>query len=90
CNINYALNYPNINWKPVRINSSTQSYILKVLLFCASLQKIIAFYFSNFRSSEIIKVRTLEGTAIGTRTIIQFEPVNFIAIMIKWQDSSLS
>ncbi|CAF4270854.1 unnamed protein product, partial [Rotaria sordida] len=40
--------------------------------------------------SEIIKVRTLEGTAIRTRTIIQFEPVNSIAIMIKWQGSSLS
>ncbi|CAF1401065.1 unnamed protein product, partial [Rotaria sordida] len=90
CNINYALNYPNINWKSIRINSSTQSYILKILLFCASIQKLIKFYFSNFRSREIIKVRTLEGTAIRTRTIIQFEPVNFIAIMIKWQGSSLS
>ncbi|CAF4248466.1 unnamed protein product, partial [Rotaria sordida] len=30
CNINYALNYPNINWKSIRINSSTQSYILKM------------------------------------------------------------
>ncbi|CAF4296025.1 unnamed protein product, partial [Rotaria sordida] len=90
CNINYALNYPNVNWKSIRVNSSTQSYILKVLLFCASIQKLIKFYFSNFTSSEIIKVCTLEGAAIGTRTIIQFEPVNFIAIMIKWQGSSLS
>ncbi|CAF1343032.1 unnamed protein product, partial [Rotaria sordida] len=90
CNINYVLNYPNINWKSIRINSSTQSYILKVLLFCTSIQKLIKFYFSNFTSSEIIKVRTLEGTAIRTRTIIQSEPVNFVAIMIKWQGSSLS
>ncbi|CAF1230958.1 unnamed protein product, partial [Rotaria sordida] len=28
-NINYALNYPNINWKSIRVNSSTQSFILK-------------------------------------------------------------
>ena len=29
--INYALNYPNLNWKIVRVNSSIQSYILKGL-----------------------------------------------------------
>ncbi|CAF0876912.1 unnamed protein product [Rotaria sordida] len=38
----------------------------------------------NSTTSEIIEVRTLEGTAIRTRTIIQFELVNSIAIMIKW------
>ncbi len=27
--INYALNYPNLNWKSIRVNSSIQSYILK-------------------------------------------------------------
>ena len=29
--INYSLNYPNLHWKNIRVNSSVQSYILKGL-----------------------------------------------------------
>lgn len=27
--INYALNYPNPNWKTIRVNASVQSFILR-------------------------------------------------------------
>jgi len=29
--INYALNYPNLNWKSIRVNSTIQTYIFKGL-----------------------------------------------------------
>lgn len=27
--VNYALNYPNLNWKSIRVNASTQLFVLK-------------------------------------------------------------
>lgn len=36
-------------------------------------------------ASEVVKVRTLEGVPSRAPTIIQCEPVNSTAIMIKWQ-----
>jgi hypothetical protein len=41
-------------------------------------------------ASEIVKVRTLEGIPSRAPTIIQYEPVNSTAIMIKWQGPSSS
>jgi hypothetical protein len=40
--------------------------------------------------SEIMKVRTLEGIPSRAPIIIQYEPVNSTAIMIKWQGPSSS
>jgi hypothetical protein len=41
-------------------------------------------------ASEIVKVRTLEGIPSRAPTIIQYEPVNSTAIMVKWQGPSSS
>lgn len=41
-------------------------------------------------ASEIVKVRTLEGVPSRAPSIIQCEPLNSTAIMIKWQGPSSS
>ncbi len=41
-------------------------------------------------ASEIVKVRTLEGIPSRAPIIIQYEPMNSTAIMIKWQGPSSS
>ena len=48
--INYALNYPNLNWKSVRVNSSTQSFVLKGLL---NKKKKRDFVFINSRFNDM-------------------------------------
>ncbi|CAF3794544.1 unnamed protein product [Adineta steineri] len=86
-NINYALNYPNLNWKSIRVNSSIQSYILKDLMTWESYLITVAVV-NNVGigpASEIVKVRTLEGIPSRAPIIIQYEPINSTAIMIKWQ-----
>lgn len=30
--INYALNYPTLNWKSIRVNPATQAFILKGMI----------------------------------------------------------
>ncbi|CAF3597098.1 unnamed protein product [Rotaria sp. Silwood1] len=90
--INYALNYPNLNWKSIRVNSSTQSYILKDLMTWES-YLISVSVVNNVGvgpASEIVKVRTLEGIPSRAPTIVQYEPINSTAIMIKWHGPSSS
>ncbi|CAF2543692.1 unnamed protein product [Rotaria sp. Silwood2] len=90
--INYALNYPNLNWKSIRVNSSTQSYILKDLMTWES-YLISVSVVNNVGigpASEIIKVRTLEGIPSRAPTIIQYDPLNSTAIIIKWHGPSSS
>jgi hypothetical protein len=103
--INYALNYPNLNWKIIRVNPTIQSYVLKgfyllkqnefvfILICCLDLMTWESYLISVSvvnnvgigPASEIVKVRTLEGIPSRAPTIIQYEPMNSTAIMIKWQ-----
>ncbi|CAM4809050.1 unnamed protein product [Rotaria magnacalcarata] len=90
--IKYALNYPNPNWKSIRVNSSTQSYILKDLMTWESYLISVSLV-NNVGigpASENVKVRTLEGIPSRAPTLIQYEPMNSTAIMIKWQGPSSS
>lgn len=50
--INYALNYPNLNWKSIRVNSSVQSYILKGF-FLILKTKISSYLFVIFRFNDM-------------------------------------
>ncbi|UJR10058.1 hypothetical protein I4U23_014280 [Adineta vaga] len=91
-NINYALNYPHLNWKSIRVNASVQSYILKDLMTWES-YLITVSVVNNVGigpASEIVKVRTLEGVPSRAPTIIQYEPINSTAILMKWQGPSSS
>ncbi|CAF0978834.1 unnamed protein product, partial [Adineta ricciae] len=91
-NINYALNYPNLNWKSVRINASVQSYILKDLMTWESYLITVSIV-NNVGvgpASEIVKVRTLEGVPSRAPTITQYEAINSTAILMKWQGPSSS
>ncbi|CAF2725067.1 unnamed protein product [Rotaria sp. Silwood2] len=88
--INYALNYPNLNWKSIRVNSSTQSYILKDLMTWES-YLISVSVVNNVGigpASEIIKVRTLEGIPRRAPPIIQYAPLNYTTMIIKWHGPS--
>lgn len=86
-NVNYALNYPNLNWKSVRINGSIQSFVLNDLLTWESYLISISVV-NNVGigpASEIVKVRTSEGVPSRAPTILRYESMNSTAIRIQWE-----
>ena len=91
-NVNYALNYPNLNWKSVRINASIQSFVLRDLLTWESylISVSVVNNVGAGPASEIVRVRTSEGVPSRAPTILRYEPVNSTAIKIQWEGPSSS
>ncbi|CAF1181603.1 unnamed protein product, partial [Didymodactylos carnosus] len=90
--VQYALNYPNLNWKVIHVNTSKQVLILKDLMTWESYSIRIAV--SNNIGigpfSEIVKVRTMEGTPSRAPIIIKYQSLNSTGIYIEWNPPQAS